>query len=75
MSAKTGLSRTERTLAMRLDQTMRARGMSTRMLAKRIGVDHRQVARWRRGFVTPGATYIVQLAQALGVSTDYLLGH
>lgn len=65
---------TEATLAMRLDAAMRATATTNRGLAARVGVDPRQIARWRRGYVTPGASYIVLMAKALGVSTDWLLG-
>jgi transcriptional regulator with XRE-family HTH domain len=49
--------------------------MTQRALAQEIDTDPMQVSRWERGEVqTPASESLAPLAEALGVTTDYLLG-
>ena len=49
--------------------------LSQRELAKQIGITATDIYRLERGLVKdPHSSRVVELAQALGVSTDYLLG-
>ena len=43
-------------------------------LAEIIGNDSNTISRWERNKIGIGSAYIMKLAQALGTSTDYLLG-
>jgi transcriptional regulator with XRE-family HTH domain/DNA-directed RNA polymerase subunit RPC12/RpoP len=43
-------------------------------LAGLVNVSVAQIARWESGPSDPAASFVVRLAQALAVSTDYLLG-
>lgn len=42
-------------------------------LAQTLGVDASYVSRWERGVVVPGAESLVSLADATGVTVDWLL--
>jgi len=42
-------------------------------LAEKVGVHFRSIGRWERGEALPGAVEILKLAQAFGVTADYLL--
>ena len=50
-----------------LSATMRERGLSQAVLARRIGVDDAQVSRWRRGLVVPSVGHLQRIADALDV--------
>lgn len=58
----------------RLKTARNARGYTTATLAQVVGVEAQQIARWEAYPSDPAASYIVKLAHALDVSTDYLLG-
>jgi transcriptional regulator with XRE-family HTH domain len=49
--------------------------MSQSELAKRIGVSLTALSEMENGKTDPRASRIKKLAEVLGVSTDYLLGH
>ena len=57
----------------RLRQAREARGYTPDTLARLIDVSPQQIIRWESGPSDPAASLIVKLAQALAVSTDYLL--
>ena len=42
-------------------------------LAEKVGVHFRSIGRWERGEALPGAEELLKLAQAFGVTADYLL--
>ena len=48
--------------------------LSQSELAKQIGSTQKAVDFWEKGTNEPKATYIINLANFFGVSTDYLLG-
>jgi transcriptional regulator with XRE-family HTH domain len=53
-----------------LQQALTARGISERQLAQRLGVDQRQVARWRTGRGLPDLYQTQALVAVLRVSED-----
>ncbi len=57
-----------------LDELMKAAGMSRKQLAARSGVSKSSIDNYMVGRCEPTAFAIVKLAQAIGCSTDRLLG-
>jgi transcriptional regulator with XRE-family HTH domain len=58
----------------RLAATRKARGLSQRDLAKRIGISNRMVAYYESQAKRPPAATLSTIAATLGVTTDHLLG-
>ncbi len=65
---------TEEIFPARLRQVLRQRGMSQRQLARTVGVGDNTIHNWLTGFSTPRIWHLPELARALGVSIDWLLG-
>lgn len=63
----------EDTIARRIRQERRLRGLSVRTLAERAGISPRAIAMWESGQRDPGVRYIYALAAALGVNPSDLL--
>lgn len=62
--------------ASRLKQLRAQRGLSQTELAKQVGVHYNHIGRYERGQSKPTAETLTRLAEALAVSTDYLMeGH
>jgi len=59
--------------AKRIVELRSEKGWSQDELAQKVGVHFRSVGRWERGVAIPGAEDILKLAQAFGVTADYLL--
>lgn len=59
----------------RLRTAREAKGYTPATLARMINVDTQQIVRWEHAPGNPGASFVLALAEALEVSTDYLLGH
>lgn len=57
----------------RVKRLREARGYTMEELAAILGVDKRQIVRFEKQNANPKAIIIVQLATALGTSSDYLL--
>ena len=57
----------------RIRRAREAKGMSQAKLAALVGVPSQSISAWERGEVVPGAKNILRLAEALGVSVDWLL--
>lgn len=49
-------------------------GMTQARLASRLGITRSSVNAWEMGISVPSTQYVVELANVLKVSTDYLLG-
>ena len=49
-------------------------GLTQTQLAERLGVSDKAVSKWERGLSCPDISLLVELASALGTSTDALLG-
>lgn len=60
--------------ATRLSELINARGVSSSMLAQRIGCTKESINVWIRGERMPNGAYIAKMARALDVSLDYLTG-
>lgn len=61
-------------IADRIKQLRSACNMTQADLAKKLNITRSSVNAWEMGLSTPSTTYIVELSQLFGVSTDYLLG-
>lgn len=61
-------------LGSRIAQARALAGLSQTDLANKLGVEQYQVAYWERKSVSIKAEVLVELANALSVSTDFLLG-
>ena len=58
----------------RIRELRKQRGLTQNKLAELIGADSNLISRWETGKSKPISLYVQKLAQALGTSTDYLLG-
>ncbi len=61
-------------LAERLDEVMRARGVSRRELARRVGMSESVVSNYCTGKREPSIDVLFAICRALGESADYLIG-
>lgn len=59
--------------ASRLKQLRTQRNLSQTELAKQVGVHYNHIGRYERGQSKPTAQTLTKLAEALGVSTDFLM--
>lgn len=59
----------------RLAAARKARGLSQRDLAQKVGISYRMIAYYEAQASRPPAAKLTVLAKALKVSTDELLGH
>jgi transcriptional regulator with XRE-family HTH domain len=57
----------------RIARLRRARGWKQKELATRIGSSLQQISKYERGRYTPRSEVVARLAEAFGVSADYLL--
>lgn len=57
----------------RLRQLRERQGLTQEDLARAVGTNTGTVSRWERGLGNPQAAQLVQLAETLGASVDYLL--
>jgi transcriptional regulator with XRE-family HTH domain len=62
------------TLAKRLYQLRRERGLTQEAVANGMLCNRRSVAAWERGEKVPALDFFCAVAQFFNVSTDYLLG-
>ena len=58
----------------RLDQARKEKGLTQRELANRVGVTEVSISRYVNGARVPKGPIVVNIAKALGVSVDYLVG-
>lgn len=58
----------------RLKTIRKERGLTQADLAKLIGIKKAAITRWESGSREPNFTRLVELCDALDVSSDYLLG-
>lgn len=61
-------------IAQRIKELRLEKNISPKKLADAVGVDKRAVTYWEQGINEPKATYIRNLAEFFGCTTDYLLG-
>ena len=62
------------TIGTRIRTARDARGWTQFQLGIVLGRRDTEVSRWERGQLNPRASAVAEVAQALGVSSDYLLG-
>lgn len=60
--------------AERLNRAMELRGLTTGMLGIKTGMSGKMIRNYRQGKSQPSAYSARQLARALGVSVDWLIG-
>lgn len=65
---------TSKEIGARLQKLLYEKHMSQRELSERIGVREASVSRYVRGERVPKADVAARIAQALGTTTDYILG-
>lgn len=58
----------------RLQETRVKRGYTQEALAEILGIEKKQISRWETGSVVPGGEKLAEIARALNISVDYLLG-
>lgn len=58
----------------RLDQARKEKGLTQRELADRVGVTEVSMSRYINGARVPSGPIVVNIAKALGISVDYLVG-
>lgn len=58
----------------RIFQILDKKGITAYKMAKDIGMSTARLSNWKQGKSTPSAEALSQIADYLGVSTDYLLG-
>ena len=61
------------TIADRIQNLRKTRGISQEELADRIGVSRQAVSKWESKQSTPDVEKIILLSEYFGVTTDYLL--
>ena len=61
------------TLADRISELRRKKGISQEELAVQLGVSRQAVSKWESGQSNPETDKIVQMSEYFGVTTDYLL--
>lgn len=49
-------------------------GLTQKELAKMVKTSQSNIARWEKGIILPSSDFVVMLAKALDVTSDYLLG-
>lgn len=62
------------TISQRIKEQRLLNGWSLEQLAEKVGVSHVAISRWENNIRTPNMYNIIALANAFGVSSDYLLG-
>ena len=68
------MNKTTETFISRLDQARKEKGLTQRELANRVGVTEVSMSRYVNGARVPKGPIVVNIAKALGVSVDYLVG-
>ena len=68
------MNKTTEIFISRLDQARKEKGLTQRELANRVGVTEVSISRYVNGARVPKGPIVVNIAKALGVSVDYLVG-
>ena len=61
-------------LGRRLEEARKSKSLSQADIARKIGVTRETVSKWESGDKEPSPEHLRELALALGVAADYLLG-
>ena len=62
------------TMGKRISDLRKSKGMTQEQLAQQVGVTAQAVSKWENDLSCPDISILPQLAEALGVTTDELLG-
>ena len=62
------------TMGKRISELRKSKGMTQEQLAQKVGVTAQAVSKWENDLSCPDISILPQLAEALGVTTDELLG-
>ena len=68
------MNKTTEIFISRLDQARKEKGLTQRELANRVGATEVSMSRYVNGARVPKGPIVVNIAKALGVSVDYLVG-
>ena len=68
------MNKTTEIFISRLDQVRKEKGLTQRELANKVGVTEVSMSRYVNGARTPSGPIVVNIAKALGISVDYLVG-
>lgn len=68
------MNKTTEIFISRLDQARKEKGLTQRELADRVGVTEVSMSRYINGARVPSGPIVVNIAKALGISVDYLVG-
>lgn len=59
---------------LRIQEAREARGWTQEQLANAIGTTQQTIQRWETGAVDPQVSKILQISEALGITTSFILG-
>lgn len=65
----------QRSVACRMAELLAQKKLTQKELAKRSGITEAAISRYIKGDRVPRGVNLAKIADALGTSTDYLLGH
>ena len=68
------MNKTTEIFISRIEQARKEKGLTQRELANRVGVTEVSMSRYVNGARVPKGPIVVNIAKALGVSVDYLVG-
>ena len=68
------MNKTTEIFISQLDQARKEKGLTQRELANRVGVTEVSMSRYINGTRVPSGPIVVNIAKALGISVDYLVG-
>lgn len=68
------MNKTTEIFISRLDQARKEKGLTQRELANKVGVTEVSMSRYINGTRVPSGPIVVNIAKALGISVDYLVG-
>ena len=69
------MSEKEKLIGERIKQVRKEAGMTQQQLAQRLGIPYQSIGQWERGIRKPKIETLQAIADAIGVSLDYLLGN
>lgn len=69
------MSENEKQIGLRIKTVRIEAGLTQQQLAKRLGIPYQSIGQWERGMRNPKIETLQAIADAIGVSLDYLLGN
>ncbi len=69
------MSENDKQIGLRLKTVRKEAGLTQQQLAKRLGIPYQSIGQWERGIRNPKIETLQAIADAIGVSLDYLLGN